>query len=64
MIQMRIRRRMGDIMSSQGLKLSGAGLQETDVELEQCSLKKAGMVFASGWLHREVHFDLSSNNTK
>jgi len=42
MIQMRTRNGTGDMMSSQGLKLSGAGLHVMEVELVQCSLKKVG----------------------
>lgn len=61
MIQIRMRKGVADIISSQGLKSSGAGLQVMEVELEQCSLKKCRLFLASGLSHSECHPDLVHN---
>lgn len=63
MIQMRMRKGVADMISSQGLKSSGAGLQVMLVELEQYSLKKCRLFLASGLSHSGCHLDLIHNNT-
>lgn len=64
MIQMRTRKGAGDMISSQGLKSSGAGLQVMEVELEQYSLKKGRLFLASGSSHSECRLDLAHNETR
>lgn len=61
---MRTRRETADMMSSQGLNSSGIGLHVMEVELEQWSLKKWKLSWASGWEHREFHLDLTNTKRK